>query len=254
MFDCAGVRLRLALAAACVTVGLVVSGGQASASTTFSQLPLNGFRSMTVDDVNSHVFVSGNPPRATPRSRSSISTGRSSSPSPAFLGHLGWRGMETWIYVAQCGASGVAVIDAGTLDVAETIDTGAPIGGTCQVAVGAGRIWFVTGGGLLASVSETSPHASGTYAGLGTFTAPLLTAGGSRLVLADTDVDIGNGGTPAVRVYDLSHGDPQLQVSGYPDFGGYGIRNFVDASLSADGSTMVLAVQSPHSSIPPTCR
>ncbi len=228
------------LLAALVTLGLVASGGQTGAATVATQLPLNGYRSIAVDDGGRHVFVSGSPALGD----SSVAvTGFGGAVVKVIPGVPGASGLVRGgdrIYVAECGSAGVAAIDMVALDVAETIDSGAVIGGTCQLAAADGRIWFVTDGGLLASVTEASPHVSATYPALGTFSAQLLTAGGSRLVLADTVVDIGNGGIPAVRVYDLSGGSPQLHISGHPDFGGYGNGNFYDASLSTDGSRLAL--------------
>ena len=234
-------RRPLAPLAVFLVALLGASGGDARAATTVSQLPLNGFRAIVVDDSNSHVFVSGSP-----------SLGDASVAVAGFDGTLvkvvsgipGASGMVhdgARVYVAECGTAQLAAIDTGTLDVAETIDSGATIGGKCEVALAGGRLWFVTDAGVLASVSEAAPHVSATYAALGTFSQPLLTGGGTRLVVADTDVDLSQGGVPQARVYDVSAAPPQLVVSGYPDVGGYGIRNFADASMSADGSILLLS-------------
>jgi YVTN family beta-propeller protein len=234
-------RWRLALVMALLAALLGTSGGEAGASTTFSQLPLNGFRSIVVDDATGHVFVSGSPARA---DASVAVAGFDGGLVKLVSGIPGASGLVRdgdRVYVAECGAGQVSAIDTATLGVTETIDSGATIGGSCEIATAGGRLWFVSDSGLLASVSEAAPHVSASYAALGAFTRPLITAGGSRLVLADTDVDISQGGVPAVRVYDVSQGTPQLEVSGYPDLGGYGIRNFVDASMSADGSTLLLS-------------
>ena len=233
-------RSRLALVAVSVTLGLAGSAGSADASTTFSQLPLNGFRSIVVDDAGGHVFVSGSPVRGDDAVVVAGFDGVAVKTISGIPGASGLARDGDRIYVADCGASQLSVIDATALAVTETIDSGAAIGGTCQVAVASGRVWFISDQGLLASVSEASPHVSATYAALGTFSAPLVKAAGSRLVLADTNVNF-DLGTPLVHVYDLSQGAPQLVVAGYPDFAPYGVTNFGDATLSADGSTLVMA-------------
>ena len=221
--------------------GRLAVPASATAAETVTPLPLATFHAIAVDDQTGRIFVSGD---AAGGGSAVIVAGFDGAISTQITDLPGASGLAlsgSLLYVARCGDHEIEVVDTVSPQMIGSIDTGASIGGDCHIAVASGRIWFLSAAGAISSVEVAAPHAPATYPGLGSFTVPVLAAGGSRLVLADTDTPLGVGAGPQVHVYDVGGPAPQLEIEGYPDNTGYSQGNFADASLSADGSKLLLS-------------
>lgn len=234
-------RWTAAYIVACIAVAAWLLPASATAAETVTPLPLATFHAIAVDDQTGRIFVSGD---AAGGGSAVIVAGFDGAISTQITDLPGASGLALsggLLYVARCGDHEIEVVDTVSPQMIGSIDTGASIGGDCHIAVASGRIWFVSAAGAISSVEVAAPHAPATYPGLGSFTVPVLAAGGSRLVLADTDTPLGVGAGPQVHVYDVGGPAPQLEIEGYPDNTGYSQGNFADASLSADGSKLLLS-------------
>ncbi|MGH3427033.1 MAG: YncE family protein [Mycobacteriales bacterium] len=223
-------RVRAAAISAAVFALALIGGGSASAS---SVLPLTGYSHMVVDGPHGHVFVTG---KSTDSAIAVMNT--DGTPAGTITGETGAGGMVlsgSTLYVARCGANEIDEIDTTTLTKSGSFT--AAVGGTCDLALAGGRLWYSNAAGAqalghLVSVSVDSSHAE-IDSGLNLY----------GMIFATTPVHpdwlvVGESGlnAPPVLLEDVSNPASVTQLGETP-----GVDNVNDVAATPDGSTLLLA-------------
>jgi hypothetical protein len=219
-------RFRAAAISAAVLALALIGGGSASAS---SVLPLTGYSHMVVDAASGHVFVTG---KSTDSAIAVMNT--DGTPDGTITGETGAGGMVlsgATLYVARCGANAIDEID--TTSLTKTGSFTAAVGGTCDLALAGGRLWYSTAAQELTSVSLDSSHTQ-------------IDSGIDRagMIFATTPVHpdwllVGQHGisSPPVILEDVTNPASVTMIGQTP-----GVENVNDLAVTPDGSTLLLAV------------
>lgn len=221
-------RPRLLLVLAMLALSLL---GGASASAN-AALPLTGFNDMLVDATHSHVFVTGAATDSTISVRNFDGTSAGN-----ITGETGAGGMVlsgNTLYVARCGANEIDEIDTATLT--KTGSFTAAVGGTCDLALAGGRLWYSNSTdaqfGHLVSVSLDSSHTE-IDTGINMYQMIFATTPAHPNWLVVSSIDEG-----PVKIYLEDVTDPsnvtQASVSSSID----GVADF---AITPDGSTLLAA-------------
>jgi hypothetical protein len=223
-------RFRAAAISAAVFALALIGGGSASAS---SVLPLTGYSHMVVDAAQGHVFVTG---ASTDSAIAVMNT--DGTPDGTITGETGAGGMVlsgTTLYVPRCGASEIDEIDTTTLT--KTGSFTAAVGGTCDLALAGGRLWYSNASGAhafghLVSVSLDSSHTE-IDSGLNLYgmifaTTPVHP---NWLVVGESNLN-----APPVLLENVSNPAIVTQLGETP-----GVDNVNDVAVTPDGSTLLVA-------------
>jgi DNA-binding beta-propeller fold protein YncE len=228
--------LGVVLAAATL---VTAPGARADTST---QLSLTSFGALVVDDVDGYVFVSGG------AGSSALEILDIDGNLVTTIGLSGPSGMafdpaSSTLYVAEAGASTLAIIDAATPQKTGSISV-APTAAPRQLALAGGRLWFshdCAGPGLKVASIRTDGGDIRTYPGSNfpSFCAVFaVSTDGNTLVVGDTDVS-----PTTIHAYDVST-DPPTLLSGAWNAGN---TNFLEQLVvSTDGASVFSAAAWPH--------
>jgi hypothetical protein len=224
-------RLRPLPLVALAVIGAVLVGAPASATTT---LNLTGFNRMLVGA--GHVFITG------ASSDSSIAVlNPDGTLDTTISGESGAGGMVlsgSTLYVARCdGSDEIDEIATDTLTKVGSFT--AHVGGTCDLALAGGRLWYSNSTDL-ESVSLDSSHTE-IDSGLSS-TNPIFATtpvNPSWLVFGDA------GGSPdVIDVEDVTDPSSPTQLAHVFDIGSAG--NLEDMTITPDGSTLLTASGAPY--------
>jgi hypothetical protein len=187
-----------------------------------------------VDAANGHVFVTG---KSTDSAIAVMNT--DGTPDTTITGETGAGGMVlsgTTLYVARCGANMIDEIDTTTLT--KTGSFTATVGGTCDLALAGGRLWYSNSTdsqfGHLVSVSLDSSHTQ-IDSGLNRY----------QMIFATTPVHpdwlvVGESGlsSPSVVLEDVTNPASVTPIGQTP-----GVDNVSDLAVTPDGSTLLLVAR-----------
>ncbi len=193
---------------------------------------------MVFDGANQHVFITGSPGLG---NSSIVVTDYTGAIVTTITGEAGAGGLAidgSTLYVARCGWGVIDTIDLTTLTKTGSITAAA--GGTCDIGIAGGRVWFSTDyqWGTLTSVTLATPHVTASYGSY--YGAVFATAADAPNLLV-----VGEAGQSPTYTYAFDTSGGGLTPTGSSmDLGG--AANLGQMSLTSDGAKMYMASGSPY--------